>query len=649
MGINMRYQKNNKQLINNAVDKMNRNELIVDDILDSEELISEVKNTNSQLSNFLASEKTLKNLLDYIIKEPTIDEEKTGKKFPFNACELLCSDNQTILKYVFGERRQEDEESEKKDENIEIDIYDNNNHINKFENDQELILNNEDNNNEKFNINNIDNDTENEIKSDQDNDKLKRLLEENNEDIVNIEEKEPENKECPFDSKNDKIEENVEKLEKNENIEQNNDNQVMIDTSELSKTQDETTLKEMTDAFKESNIGNNNNFEKTESIEDQEIEEDIAKDDGVDEKDEENDNKNVVYSNESKGNNVEEIIHGSPKKDSLDVSMDKLNTELLDYFFDFLNSDEPLNYVLSGYFAKFFGHLLNNRLKLTMHYLLIQKPHYLPLFTKHLNRKSIVECMFKIIITYSEDISNALEIKTGFIENILKAYNSEDEEVVTNVSDLLIDLFSIRKMYTTIITNKKLFELIYDFIADNMKNDSFKYLIRVLIKVNENILKDFGSAIVTPTFVFNETQELFFNFTYNINNLINNPNSINNEITAEEVNINLYQYFQVIFNKLNSITKLIMTDFVYQESLFHPEYETTFGHINVKMLGLRRVLEIEYIRSIFEILINLYSNKTFTEAFDLNIIIDNIIETSFFKSALVRYFLLVKFIHLRIQ
>lgn len=81
MGINMRYQKNNKQLINNAVDKMNRNELIVDDILDSEELITEVKNTTSQLSSFLASEKNLKNLIDYIIKEPLVDEEKTGKNF----------------------------------------------------------------------------------------------------------------------------------------------------------------------------------------------------------------------------------------------------------------------------------------------------------------------------------------------------------------------------------------------------------------------------------------------------------------------------------------------------------------------------------------------------------------------------------------
>lgn len=646
MGINMRYQKNNKQLINNAVDKMNRNELIVDDILDSEELITEVKNTTSQLSSFLASEKNLKNLIDYIIKEPLVDEEKTGKKFPFNACELLCSDNQTILKYVFGERRQEDEESEKKDENIEIDIYDANNHINKFENDHELILNNEENNNEKFNINNIDNDTENEIKNDQDNDKLKRLLEENNDDIVNIEEKDGEDKNCPFDSKKENNEENTESIENQQNVDnkvqnieklEDSDTQVMIDTSELSKTQNQDVLKEMTNAFKESE-NNTTGYSKNENIEDQEIEEDIAKDDGIENENEGNDdNKNIVYSNNSKSNNIEEIITASPKKDSLDVSMEKLNTDLLDYFFEFLNTDEPLNFVLSGYFAKFFGHLLNNRLRLTMHYLLIQKPQYLNYFTKHLNRKSIVECMFKIIITYSDDIPNSLDIKSDFIGNILKAFNSQDEEVVTNLSDLLIDLFSIRKMYTTIITNKKLFELIYDFIAENMKNDSFKYLIRVLIKVNENILKDFGSNIVTPTFVFNETQELFFNFTYNINNLINNPNSINTELTTEEVNVNLYQYFQVIFNKLNSITKLIMNDFVYQESVDHPEYETTFGHVNVKMLGLRRVLEIEYIRSIFEILINLYSNKVFTEAFDLNVIIDNIIETNFFKSALVSF------------
>ncbi len=102
-----------------------------------------------------------------------------------------------------------------------------------------------------------------------------------------------------------------------------------------------------------------------------------------------------------------------------------------------------------------------------------------------------------------------------------------------------------------------------------------------------------------------------------------------------QINIqNLQQQFQLIFATLTQSTEIILNNFVEQDNKEQTEMETTFG-INVKMLGTKRLLEIEYIRSIMEILVNAYANEVFSENLDLYIIEDKIIESKFFASALV--------------
>ena len=108
MNINMRnFGKNNTAIIHQAVDKMNKGNLEVSDILDSEELITDVKSSMSQLAQFFSEPQNIKNLIDYVIREPTEDEHKRGHKFPFNACEILCSDNPVIVSKLFDEHKVE--------------------------------------------------------------------------------------------------------------------------------------------------------------------------------------------------------------------------------------------------------------------------------------------------------------------------------------------------------------------------------------------------------------------------------------------------------------------------------------------------------------------------------------------------------------
>ncbi|MFO0515343.1 MAG: hypothetical protein ACK5YA_00665 [bacterium] len=738
---------------------MHKGELEVNDILDSEELSTDIKSNTSQLAGFFNDHKNIKQLLDYITKEPLQDEHKTGHKFPYYACEILCSENPNIMKNIFNEHKTEEEEYDdeeeskqnkpkKSDDDIDLDLEENfcgkkeENHY--LENKDDYIMNNDD----KFRIENEDaneetnkinilnekqedddmvnfdidqdredseqktnqdkspfekkGDSENNRYGDQDveesdlnnaliiddkeedkaikekipdfDDNLNsssedkqnlntaensgKLTDDSDPEIIVVKNKETNTHETPISTNSDEVEQTinqsnnlkssstgesevkksdeevVEETHQQENklfdldfvaenlekeINQNNQ-QVQIDVSEFSQTMKQDKLKHMS----QSEDQGRDSSEHKENNEEEEREENIQPelDEVRDEADEHNTKKRKT----------------SHRKDSLNLSQDKIDSELLDYFFTFLDTTEPLNFVLAGYFAKVFGHFLNNRQSIIMRYILVGRPEIMNLFVRHINRKSITECIYKILISFSDDIPNALEIKISFLQKIIEAFNPEDDEVVTNVCDLILDMFTVRKMYVLIITNKNIFKMIFDFVLGNINNNSFKHLIKILIKANENILKDFGTNLVTPTFTCNETQELFFNFTYNVSNLVSGNTTYNSQAEPQEdpqINIqNLQQQFQLIFATLTQSTEIILNNFVEQDNKEQTEMETTFG-INVKMLGTKRLLEIEYIRSILEILVNAYANEVFSENLDLYIIEDKIIESKFFASALV--------------
>jgi hypothetical protein len=255
-----------------------------------------------------------------------------------------------------------------------------------------------------------------------------------------------------------------------------------------------------------------------------------------------------------------------------------------------------------------------------------------------------MECIYKIIISYAEDIQNSLAIKINFLRTILDAFDPNDIDVVCNISDFLVELFSVRKMYFTFITNQEVFQLIHKFVISNINNGSFIYLIRILQKANENILKDFGQSAVTPSFTCYETQEMFFNFTHNVNNLVSGNTSYNSQADthddpANNVN-NLHQQFNNIFLTLINSTQAVIENFIEESSKEDENLETTYG-TTTKRLGLRRLHEIEYIRSILEIFINACGNSTLVGNLDLSLIVNKIAETDFFKVAVVSQLIII--------
>ena len=78
--------------------KLRNNELTLENILEEDEIINDLKfNTESEFLNFITEDK-IKKLIDYSTKLPISDTYDIGYKYPFNATEVLCSENENLQK-----------------------------------------------------------------------------------------------------------------------------------------------------------------------------------------------------------------------------------------------------------------------------------------------------------------------------------------------------------------------------------------------------------------------------------------------------------------------------------------------------------------------------------------------------------------------
>ena len=89
--------------LNPFIEKMEKGELKLEDILNDENIIQDIKqNAESKFINFLTKDKIQK-LIDYSTKFPSEDEHNIGYKYPFNATEILCSENLSFQNNLMAE------------------------------------------------------------------------------------------------------------------------------------------------------------------------------------------------------------------------------------------------------------------------------------------------------------------------------------------------------------------------------------------------------------------------------------------------------------------------------------------------------------------------------------------------------------------
>ena len=100
----MNFSDNYNSNLSPYIEKMEKRELTLEDILKEDEIIQDIKNNNdSQFIKFFTNE-TIKKLIDYSTKYPTSNEYNIGYKYPFNSTEIICSENLDFQKILMHEK-----------------------------------------------------------------------------------------------------------------------------------------------------------------------------------------------------------------------------------------------------------------------------------------------------------------------------------------------------------------------------------------------------------------------------------------------------------------------------------------------------------------------------------------------------------------
>ena len=176
----------------------------LEDLLQLEGIVTELQNKNKNLINYFTKEK-IKQMIDYIIKEPKDDDYNKGHKFPFVCSKLFNIEEKNIMNYFYMTNKELSE-----DKNNQKNLSQNN-----------IIENNTDN---KNNNNNNDNDDINKYYKTGfcDNFEDDHFDEINTDDIPNFDLNEPENNDK---EKKDEDEDNIINYKDNDDNNEKYDNE----------------------------------------------------------------------------------------------------------------------------------------------------------------------------------------------------------------------------------------------------------------------------------------------------------------------------------------------------------------------------------------------------------------------------------------
>ena len=573
--LNMRIYRNFSKNLSVFVDKMKQNELKVEDILDEDEIVQDVKsNPSTELMPFFSKE-IIKKLIDFSTKMPNVPtddktkvDKKIGFKFPFNATEILCSDNATIMDLFvkLDDANEKNEEDEKKNEDEKEKGNENEKDDEKKDDEKKDENDKKDDENEKKE------DEKEKVNEEKKDDEKEKVNEEKKDENEKVEKKDEEKKE---DEKKDEEKNEKEKVE--------------------DKKEEEKDEKERVEEKKEEKVEDTQKEEKKEDAQKEEKkEEDTQKEENTPK--EENDEE-ILPQEIDTVNQKEE-----PPKNQHD------SKSILEYFFDFLsttpNTDSEEIYVLTGYFQRILTHLITSKGSIVIPFI-FDSPQNIPdNLIKHLNKKSIAEIVNKIL-TYNDDsLKDLNEKKKLFITKILQDLNETENELKFEcLSSLLISCLDKKEFFNLFMNENSLVELLYSSI-NKCDGKKLRNLINILIKINENILSNFDKP-VTPNLIPENPMDLL-NMIKNYG-LDNNTEEENQQPSNNEENLKIYLSFLFKVLKENSF------EFLNDLNKFDDNnLETTYQR-NQKKLGLKKLSQIEFFRSIIDICVNSYAKKFYPE------------------------------------
>jgi hypothetical protein len=267
-----------------------------------------------------------------------------------------------------------------------------------------------------------------------------------------------------------------------------------------------------------------------------------------------------------------------------------------------LKSDEAnKNYVLSGYFHKILSTLIKvHQMKIVKYLLDYPKKNefdILGLLIKHMNRKSTCNIIQKLLMFTDDLISKYDENKMNLVSKIFDELNNSNDSYKNEyICDCISCAMNNRQFFDLFMTKNELLEKIYKILFNCKEHNKYNSIIKLLTRLNENILQNFS-----------------VNYTTSNNNENNNEMKGDASLSCPEDNTEvLKKYLLTLFEVLEKSKFKFFENFGNSNDSAG-EFMSTYLE-KQKKIGEKKILQIEYIKTILDILVNsnaakYYENK----------------------------------------
>ena len=659
---NMRYRNSNMAILQPHIEKMKRGELTLELILEEDEIIQDIKtNPNSQFINMLSDE-AIRKLIDYSTKMPKSNDKNVGFKYPFNATEILCCDNNKVMEKIMHELKMGGDYSDDSEDGKEEGEKDNK----EEENEEFFDVKEDDNKGQEPEVVQEKEEPEkkNEEKSQEEpkqeeppkeepKQEEPKIEEENKEEAkpqeAKIEEpkKEEEKKEeiKPEETKKEEVKkEEIKPEETKKEEETQNAEPQSKEAQENEEAPKEEQKKEGEEKSKEEikkeeqqkeEIAKEEPAKQEEQKKEEEKKEEIKKEEGEKEeqteksnktenaeeqkqevpepqKNEEENEKEEPKQEENENQKAEEENEKEEEQEKDDEEQQQKEIVIIydniDYLLGFLKESEETktNYVLVGYFYKILNHLFNSQQSKIIQYLFDypKKNEFdvLGLMVKNMRRKSMGEIINKLLLFQDDSGDEFLPKKLELLEKVLEELKETDEEDKYEcICSTLESTFYNKGFFIEFMKVPKLLELIYS-ILENTKNDSKKLIaiLRLLINIHENILKNEEDRCTISLAPENPMDFLsMFNGTYNLDEGNQKDSDPDLQKTVDVLILKLISFIEK--SNLNFMNDL--DDYISKEN---NEFMSTY-QVSQKKLGMKKLTQVEFFRTIIDVLINTYA------------------------------------------
>ena len=286
---------------------------------------------------------------------------------------------------------------------------------------------------------------------------------------------------------------------------------------------------------------------------------------------------------------------------------------IYDHLFSFLNSSpiDVNNYVLMGYFCKIVTSFLNAKPDTMLKYIFTDRPTTMQKLLTHISRKAIGTIIENLVNSINEQEhvieynDYLLSIATSLINTIQNEQSSElENEIACNT---LINCFVVSKKSNLIFLLKhEIFITLHNCLKHYLSvNNTLKIqsILKVYININEIIIKDFPNK-ETPSFNFKDSEN-------EITNLIRSMSRNNHNVSAYETKkTNIYDniisyHYEYVIDYITSIIKEVISNIITSSPSKENTFENTFNQLNPTVpLGMKALVEWEYLRTVFDLIVN---------------------------------------------